>query len=1132
MAPEQARSRQDVDARADVFALGCVLFECLTGSPAFAGEHIMAILAKILFDDTPRARELRPDVPEELDDLVSRMLAKDPDARPRDGAALAEELAALRAGAAPSTRALYTTRPAALTSGERRPVSLVVIGREGGQSPTHAETLSASHVTAIEKSLLEAVKAFDGRPELLVDGSVVVTVASASLIRDQAMQAARCALALRTRAGGRPIAVATVRGQVTPHTAVGAAIERATKMLTPRATLQAGLEQRDLSPIVIDDVTAGLLDARFDVRGDGAGLLLQGERELAPGTRTLLGKPTPCVGRDRELRALEQLFVESIEEPAAQAMLVTSPAGVGKSRLAHELVQRLRRRGEPISIWVGRGDSLHAGSPFGLLGQAIRGAFGIQDGEALEARRAKLQAKIAERVAAPEDGRVAGFLGEIIGAPMPDDHSVPLRAARRDAQLMGEQMRRAWVDLALAETSARPLLLVLEDMHWGDLPTVRAVDAALSALKERPLMVLALARPEVHDVFPRLWAERGVQEICLKELSPKACDVLVRHVVGDDVSPELVARIVGQADGNAFYLEELIRAVVEGRGQSLPETVVAMVQSRLQALDDETRRILRAASIFGEVFWDGGVAALLGGGPHRTTMVRDRLADLADRELVARRLVSRFPEERELAFRHALLREGAYATLTEDDQALGHKLAGEWLEARGERDPIVLAEHFERGGDRTRAARHYLRAAEQMQCGSDAIHAITLAERGLACGAAGELRAGLLSLVCEANVWRSERELRELAPLILSHTEEIMRIAAPGSAPWSRAVGARLGTTMLMGDLRAFTDTLEGIQGVDPSAEGVSSLVWAYGASIYMADTMGRLDLGSAAAKGQRELVLNMPERDPVSLGWVNFSRAGRSAYANEDPWDGLQGATLAHAYFSEANHERGARNASLYTSMNLWLLGAHARAVSGLRGIADSDEISGLAATFRSLFLVGALSDLGALEEARLEAERLIEVGKGRRDPVEEGRGRYAVAGALMGLGDLEAAEREARAAIELLAGSPREQPAALVTLARIELARGRAAEALATAEDAMIRFQAIGGCGFFRNASARLVLAEALFAAGKVERARAAIVDAEARLLAQAAKIGDLSYRSSFLEDVPENARTFELKRQWLGE
>ncbi|WP_437507361.1 hypothetical protein [Sorangium sp. So ce1099] len=114
-------------------------------------------------------------------------------------------------------------------------------------------------------------------------------------------------------------------------------------------------------------------------------------------------------------------------------------------------------------------------------------------------------------------------------------------------------------------------------------------------------------------MFPRIWSERDVTELKLPELRQRAAEALVRAALGQDVPAVTVARVVEQAGGNPFYLEELIRAVAEERGEALPETVLAMVQARLGRLLPGTRAVLRAASVFGEFFWKGGLVALLRG---------------------------------------------------------------------------------------------------------------------------------------------------------------------------------------------------------------------------------------------------------------------------------------------------------------------------------------------------------------------------------------------------------------------------------------------------------------------------------------------------------------------------------------
>src|ERR1041384_477946 len=156
-------------------------------------------------------------------------------------------------------------------------------------------------------------------------------------------------------------------------------------------------------PIALDEVSAGLLDAQFDVveHSETEGiehelqLRLRGERAVAHVARTLLGRPTSFVGRDWELRALAGILDECLEESDARVAVVIAAAGMGKSRLRAEFVNRVRERHPEVAIWLGRGDSLRAGSTLDLLAQALRSALGIVEGEPLSARHDKLRAGVA-----------------------------------------------------------------------------------------------------------------------------------------------------------------------------------------------------------------------------------------------------------------------------------------------------------------------------------------------------------------------------------------------------------------------------------------------------------------------------------------------------------------------------------------------------------------------------------------------------------------------------------------------------------------------------------------------------------------------------------------------------------------
>lgn len=697
MAPEQARSGGKVDATADVFSLGCILFECLTGEPPFVADHLVAVLAKVVFEQAPRASEFASGVPDWLDALLDRMLSKDPTQRPQDGFDVARALESAATPAGPESTRI--AQP--IGRDERRFLGVVLVGKPPAIQQDATITITMETPAPFDARAI--VERFGAHCELFADGTTVVIFDQTSIPTDIATQVARCALALRAHVPDVPIAITTGWGEIGRGLPVGDAIERAVQLLyTPRE------EDVDAAPrILIDDTTAGLLDVRFDVIDlDEHGFELRGERDVFDTSRPVLGKVTACVGRERELAMLDQALANVTSEPAAFAVVISGMAGIGKSRLLQAFIERNRQAGKPVAIWIGRGDPERAGSTFGLLADALQRAAGIASGAPIDVRREKFAAFVARFVDEDDQRRVTEFLGELAGVPFPDDDSLPLRAARQDPELCGEQMKLALRDFLRAASARRPVMLVLDDVHLGDHASVTAVSAVLRELADEPILIVATARPEVDQVFPQLWAENGRQLMTLGPISPKASARLVRQVLGEAVDTSLVERLVSRADGHPFFLEELVRTASENRTDALPSTVVAMVQTRLQRLEPLVRRALRAASVLGDVFWRGIVGQMVGAD---LTVVWPMLVKS---ELCVRHRESRFPADEEYAFRQALLREGAYGLLTEKDRELGHRLAGELLQRAGETDPLILAGHFERGGLAARAAQYYIRGAE------------------------------------------------------------------------------------------------------------------------------------------------------------------------------------------------------------------------------------------------------------------------------------------------------------------------------------------------------------------------------------------------------------------------------------
>jgi tetratricopeptide (TPR) repeat protein len=791
---------------------------------------------------------------------------------------------------------------------------------------------------------------------------------------------------------------------------------------------------------------------------------------------------------------------------------------MGKTRLLREVLHKIELLGAgraPAQVVLGRAEATRKTVSLGLVTSALHSAFGMLEGEDQPAWRHRVRVRVKRSVAKEELDRVAVFLGELVGAPFPDQAHPLLAAARADSIRMGDQIRRAWEDWLEAEARRAPIVLAFEDVQWADPPSVRFIEAAARNLAHLPVLIIALARPEVDGLFPGLLGAANATRIELGPLSPESCSALVRAALGNAIEEAAVQRIVQHSDGNAFHLEELIRAVSEGRSAKLPETVMAMVEARLDALDPEARRALRAAAVIGPTFTAGAMATLLGN-PDAAAL-RGWIAELARRELVVSRGFSTATGEPELAFRSALVREAAYAMLTEEDRALGHRLAAAWVQKNGRpRDAIVVAEHLERGGEPASASSWFARAAELALESNDFAEAVSCAQRGRATTTDEAARGTLLVVQAEAH-----RHLGDNPGMLARSIEAMATLRRGDRAWWSAAADAVLGAIRMgkKDDLDRLCSEMRGFSGQLPAAAA------RIGHYLHFA---GRHDV---ATELLHQVAAIDDPTDPGRWAWMHRAHATRGLVTG-DVGSYLEHLQHAVKAFDLAGDVRDPASERVNVGFAQAELGLYDDAEVTLRAALGTAERLGLlhvvAAAQQNLASV--LSRLGRMEESKTILLLAIATFAAQGNKRMEGNSRVYLARILLLERDLVEAQKEALHGAQLLSAVRPLLPMAVATSALVFLMSGRKEEARLLASDALDALVAVGHLDEGES-FVRLTHAEALAAVGDRDAANESIGIARSRLLERAAAIRNLVWKESFLENVFENARTLALAHAWLG-
>jgi len=453
------------------------------------------------------------------------------------------------------------------------------------------------------------------------------------------------------------------------------------------------------------------------------------------------------VGREPELAVLNAIWQRTLSERLPHLVSIVGPAGVGKSTVAAEFATTAGAAG--ARIVRGRSLPYRESGVYGALATQLMRLCGTFESDPPEVIAERLQARTAALLdGTSADPRVvAAHLGLVVG--------IDAGADAPGREVLFSSVRQ----FLEAVAREQPTILVFEDVHWADGNLLDLIESIAVQTHGLPLLLVALARPEFLDARAE-WGGRGGSSTCLTlgPLGVVHARELASRRLGD---AERADEVVGLAEGNPLFIEQLAAAIDETGSRALPTSIRGILAARLDALPRRDRSLLLDAAVVGKVFWLDALRAL---DPDAADLER-LLEELERRDLVRREPTSIIENQVQYAFTHVLIRDVAYDLLPRADRARRHAVVAEFFERStgGSGDAIgALARHWRGAGDHERAVEQLTRAAEQ-------------AERGWAKDHAAMLYREALSLVPEEETERRSvlRRRLALASTASFHVEDV-----------------------------------------------------------------------------------------------------------------------------------------------------------------------------------------------------------------------------------------------------------------------------------------------------------------------------------------------------------------------
>jgi class 3 adenylate cyclase/predicted ATPase len=711
------------------------------------------------------------------------------------------------------------------------------------------------------------------------------------------------------------------------------------------------------------------------------------------------------VGRRRELDLLADALARARQERAPQLVTLVGVPGIGKSRLVLELFNLVEADTELIRWRHGRCLPYGDGVTFWALGEMVKAEAGVLETDSADETEAKLERAV-------EDEWVRSHLRPLLGLATDTE----LTEDRRSEAFA------AWRSFFEGLAEQGPLVLVFEDLHWGDESLRDFVDHLVDWASGVPLLVVCTARPELLERRPG-WGggKPNALTLSLSPLSDEETAKLIAELLERPVlEAEAQSLLLARAEGNPLYAEQYVRMLRE-RGDAedlpLPETVQGIIAARIDGLDVEAKGLLQDASVLGKVFVLGGVALVSG---LELGAIDQLLHGLERKEFVRRERRAKLAEETEYSFRHLLVRDVAYGQIPRGERAEKHRLVAEWIESLGRPD-----DHAEV------LAHHYLQALDLVTAAGGDVE--SLAERArTALRDAGDRALGLNALPPASRLYERALELWPKAdperPQLLFRLGSSLRNTERGAAVLEEASDALLavGDRESVAEAQAMLATLAWHDGdrdrCDDHLRRAASLLEEEGpsrAKAYVLSQISRYrmlanDMEEAIRIGQEALSMG----DELRLNDIRASalnQIGTSRVLLGDPQNGIGDLERSIAIALDANSVECCRG---YTNLAacLWYLGYLDRtwevAAEGRRAARSFGDEVGL--RFLEGHLIGQLYLEGRWDDCLRAVDEFLALSESGSPHYLDGECRLDRARVRFARGETDGALADARMGLE----------------------------------------------------------------------------------------------------------------------